>query len=67
VNTGIGTWENLAIMPTESPFPSVEIPNVDLWGLMFEQPRDFADSQGGRNAGKCWTGELTEEKSFTDL
>lgn len=33
-------------MPTRSSFPDIQIPNVDLWGLMFEQPRDFADSQG---------------------
>lgn len=33
-------------MPITSPYPDVQIPNVDLWGLMFEQPRDFPDSQG---------------------
>ncbi|KIW73503.1 hypothetical protein PV04_01616 [Phialophora macrospora] len=32
-------------MPTNSSFPDVEIPNVDLWGLMFEQKRDFPDSR----------------------
>ncbi|EXJ89381.1 hypothetical protein A1O3_02448 [Capronia epimyces CBS 606.96] len=32
-------------MPTKSPYPDIHIPNVDLWGLMFEQPREFADSQ----------------------
>ncbi|KAJ9607162.1 hypothetical protein H2200_008234 [Cladophialophora chaetospira] len=32
-------------MPSDSSFPDVEIPNVDLWGLMFEQQRDFPDSQ----------------------
>ncbi|EHY58021.1 putative 4-coumarate-CoA ligase 1 [Exophiala dermatitidis] len=32
-------------MPTKSPFPDIQIPNVDLWGLMFEEPRDFANSQ----------------------
>ncbi|KIW78388.1 hypothetical protein Z517_08223 [Fonsecaea pedrosoi CBS 271.37] len=32
-------------MPTKSSYPDIEIPNVDLWGLMFEQPRDFPDSQ----------------------
>ncbi|KAK5198537.1 hypothetical protein LTS03_008900 [Exophiala xenobiotica] len=32
-------------MPTNSSFPDIQIPNVDLWGLMFEQPRDFPDSQ----------------------
>lgn len=35
-------------MPTKSPFPDIQIPNVDLWGLMFEEPRDFANSQGER-------------------
>jgi 4-coumarate--CoA ligase len=33
-------------MPTKSSFEDVEIPNVDLWGLMFEQKRDFEDSKG---------------------
>ncbi|KIW95995.1 uncharacterized protein Z519_03061 [Cladophialophora bantiana CBS 173.52] len=32
-------------MPTKSTYPDIQIPNVDLWGLMFEQPRDFPDSQ----------------------
>ncbi|RMZ82332.1 hypothetical protein DV738_g1761, partial [Chaetothyriales sp. CBS 135597] len=32
-------------MPTKSPFPDVEIPNVDLWGLLFETQRDFPDDQ----------------------
>ncbi|EXJ95302.1 hypothetical protein A1O1_00422 [Capronia coronata CBS 617.96] len=32
-------------MPTRSSFADIHIPNVDLWGLMFEQPRDFSDSQ----------------------
>ncbi|KIX92668.1 uncharacterized protein Z520_11697 [Fonsecaea multimorphosa CBS 102226] len=32
-------------MPTKSPYPDIQIPNVDLWGLMFEQPRDFPDTQ----------------------
>ena len=34
-------------MPTESSFASVDIPNVDLWGLMFERKdRGFSDDQG---------------------
>ena len=35
-------------MPTESSYPAVDIPNVDLWGLMFEQKRKegFSDQQG---------------------
>lgn len=34
-------------MPTESSFASVEIPDVDLWGFMFERKdRGFADDQG---------------------
>lgn len=33
-------------MATRSPYPDIEIPNVDLWALMFDQPRDFPDSQG---------------------
>jgi 4-coumarate--CoA ligase len=34
------------IMPTQSPFPDVAIPDVDLWGLMFDRKdRDFADEK----------------------
>lgn len=34
-------------MPSSSPYPDVEIPNVDLWGLMFERKsKDFADDKG---------------------
>lgn len=33
-------------MPTESSFPPVEIPDVDLWAFMFDrQNRDFADDK----------------------
>jgi 4-coumarate--CoA ligase len=33
-------------MPTKSPFPDVEIPDVDLWGLMFDRKdRDFSDDK----------------------
>ncbi|KAF2094361.1 acetyl-CoA synthetase-like protein [Rhizodiscina lignyota] len=32
-------------MPTKSTFPDVDIPNVDLWSFMFDQKRDFDDSQ----------------------
>jgi 4-coumarate--CoA ligase len=33
-------------MPTDSSFPTVEIPNVDLWGFMFERKdRNFSDDQ----------------------
>ncbi|EUC49579.1 hypothetical protein COCMIDRAFT_84138 [Bipolaris oryzae ATCC 44560] len=33
-------------MPSNSPFPDVEIPDVDLWGLMFERKdRDFSDDK----------------------
>lgn len=33
-------------MPTQSPFPDVAIPDVDLWGLMFDRKdRDFADEK----------------------
>jgi len=34
-------------MPSKSPFPDVEIPDVDLWGLMFDRKsKDFADDKG---------------------
>ncbi|KAF2430843.1 acetyl-CoA synthetase-like protein [Tothia fuscella] len=33
-------------MPSKSPFPDLEIPNVDLWGFMFERKhKDFPDSK----------------------
>jgi 4-coumarate--CoA ligase len=33
-------------MPSKSPFPDVEIPHVDLWGLMFDRgDRDFPDNK----------------------
>ena len=33
-------------MPSNSPFPDVEIPDVDLWGFMFEwKDRDFSDDK----------------------
>lgn len=33
-------------MPTESPFPNVDIPDVDIWGLMFDRKdRDFSDDK----------------------
>lgn len=33
-------------MPTKSPFPDVEIPDVDIWGLMFDRKtRDFPDNK----------------------
>ncbi|KAH7410196.1 hypothetical protein DE146DRAFT_341666 [Phaeosphaeria sp. MPI-PUGE-AT-0046c] len=33
-------------MPSKSPFPDVEIPHTDLWGLMFERKeRDFSEDK----------------------
>ncbi|KAF2631583.1 acetyl-CoA synthetase-like protein [Macroventuria anomochaeta] len=33
-------------MPTKSPFPDVKIPDVDLWGLIFDsKDRDFPDDK----------------------
>lgn len=33
-------------MPSKSPFPDVEIPDTDLWGLMFDRKdRDFSDNK----------------------
>jgi len=35
-------------MPTKSSFPDVAIPDVDLWGLMFDRKNNgFSDDQGG--------------------
>jgi hypothetical protein len=34
-------------MPSSSPFSDVRIPDVDLWGLMFERKeKDFPDDKG---------------------
>ena len=44
------TCLNLLNMPTDSSFPPVDIPNVDLWGLMFDRKsKDFQDDQGTFN------------------
>lgn len=33
-------------MPTKSPFPDVEVPNSDIWGLVFDnRDRDFSDNK----------------------
>ncbi|KAL2074478.1 hypothetical protein VTL71DRAFT_8256 [Oculimacula yallundae] len=32
-------------MATESPFPAIEIPEVDLWNFIFEGKRSFPDNQ----------------------
>ncbi|KAI4659258.1 uncharacterized protein J4E78_005684 [Alternaria triticimaculans] len=46
-------------MPTKSPFPDVEIPAVDLWGLMFDRKdRDFSDDKviyRAINSGRKYT------------
>jgi hypothetical protein len=34
-------------MPTKSSYPDVEIPDVDLWALMFDRKdRGFSDDKG---------------------
>jgi hypothetical protein len=34
-------------MPSESKFPSLQIPDVDLWGFLFERKdKAFADDKG---------------------
>jgi hypothetical protein len=33
-------------MITESLYPSVEIPDVDLWGFFFERKTPFPDDKG---------------------
>ena len=34
-------------MPTESTYPSFEVPNQDIWGLLFERKdRQFPDDKG---------------------
>lgn len=34
-------------MPTESTYPSIDIPDVDVWGLLFERKdRPFPDDKG---------------------
>ena len=41
-------------MTTESPYPSVEIPNVDLWGFFFERKTPFPEDKG--TVHESWTG-----------
>jgi hypothetical protein len=39
-------------MPTESFFPDVTIPDVDLWGLIFDRKdRGFSDDKGMVSVG----------------
>jgi hypothetical protein len=39
--------DHLTAMPSESKFPSLQIPDVDLWGFLFERKdRPFADDKG---------------------
>ena len=34
-------------MPTESSYPKLDIPNVDLWAFLFERKdREFPDDKG---------------------
>lgn len=33
-------------MATESPYPPIEIPDIDIWDFLFEQERDFSDERG---------------------
>lgn len=34
-------------MPTKSSYTDVTVPDVDIWGLMFDRKdRDFGDDQG---------------------
>ena len=49
-NTCIDTpRQNLPLeMPTESTFPRLEIPNVDLWAFLFErEDKPYPDNKGG--------------------
>jgi hypothetical protein len=37
-------------MPTESPWGNIEIPNIGIWDLMFENKnRQWPDNQGEHN------------------
>lgn len=33
-------------MATESPFPPIDIPEIDIWDFIFEGKRSFSDNQG---------------------
>ena len=34
-------------MPSDSPYPKIDIPNVDLWTFLFERKdKPFADDKG---------------------
>jgi hypothetical protein len=45
-------------MPAKSPFPDVEAPNVDLWGLMFDR------KEKGFSANKGMLFERQEEQQI---
>jgi hypothetical protein len=53
---------SIVVMPSKSPFSDIEIPNVDLWGLMFDRKeKDFSDDKGTTEFGT-----LSWEKFDTD-
>lgn len=58
-------------MPSRSPFPDIQIPDVDLWGLMFDRKdRDFADDKiiyRGIGADKHRTYAFADVKSHATL
>lgn len=39
-------------MPTESTYPKLDIPNIDLWAFLFERKdREYTDNKGNGISG----------------
>lgn len=42
-----GNYDTCSAMPTESSFPPIVIPNLDLWAFLFERKdKPFPDDKG---------------------
>jgi hypothetical protein len=42
-------------MPTPSPFPTIDIPNVDIWDFLFERTdRPYPDDKGSFACAPHW-------------
>lgn len=47
--------DHLITMPSESKYPSLQIPNVDLWAFLFERKdKPFADDKGKQLWDQIW-------------
>ncbi|SMQ55969.1 unnamed protein product [Zymoseptoria tritici ST99CH_3D7] len=55
-------------MPTKSSYPDVDIPEVDLWGFMFETDKKFSDDQviyRASNSNRSYTFAQVREAAAT--